>query len=120
MHIRSNDQVEVIAGADKGTKAKVLRVLKSRGKVVVEGVARVQKHMRRSQQNPRGGRLSKEMPIAISNIMLICPACGRATRTGVRIEQDGSKHRYCKHSGCGKNIGQLSPAKKKKVAAGAK
>ena len=59
MHIRSNDQVEVIAGADKGTRAKVLRVLASREKVVVEGVGRVQKHMRRSQQNPRGGRLSQ-------------------------------------------------------------
>jgi len=117
MHIRSNDQVQVIAGADKGTKAKVLRVLKSRGKVVVEGVARVHKHMRRSQQNPRGGRLSKEMPIAISNIMLICPVCGHRTRTGVRTEADGSKFRYCKRESCGKNIGQLSPARKKKSPA---
>jgi large subunit ribosomal protein L24 len=115
MHIRSNDQVEVIAGADKGTRAKVLRVLKSRDKVVVEGVARVQKHMRRSQQNPRGGRLSKEMPIAISNIMLVCPACGRRTRTGVRTLDDGSKQRYCKRKECGKNVGALSPAKKKKA-----
>ncbi|HEX3999926.1 MAG TPA: 50S ribosomal protein L24 [Pirellulales bacterium] len=114
MHIRSNDQVEVIAGADKGTRAKVLRILGSRNKVVVEGVARVQKHMRRSQQNPRGGRLSKEMPIAISNIMLVCPVCGKRTRTGVRTEQDGSKHRYCKRANCGKNIGPLSPARKKK------
>jgi large subunit ribosomal protein L24 len=114
MHIRSDDQVEVIAGADKGTRAKVLRVLRSRDKVVVEGVARVQKHMRRSQQNPRGGRLSKEMPIAISNIMLVCPACGKRTRTGVRTEADGSKHRFCKRENCGKNIGSLSPAKKKK------
>jgi large subunit ribosomal protein L24 len=113
MHIRSNDQVEVIAGADKGTRAKVLRVLKNRGKVIVEGVARVQKHMRRSQQNPRGGRLSKEMPIAISNIMLVCPACGHRARTGVRTQEDGSKHRYCKRENCGKNIGQLSPARKK-------
>jgi large subunit ribosomal protein L24 len=120
MHIRSNDQVEVIAGADKGTRAKVLRVLGSRNKVVVEGVARVHKHMRRSQQNPRGGRLSKEMPIAISNVMLICPACGRPTRTGVRVEKDGSKHRFCKRSSCGKNIGALSPSKKKKIAAAAK
>jgi large subunit ribosomal protein L24 len=116
MHIRSDDQVEVIAGADKGTRAKVLRVLNSRNKVVVEGVARVQKHMRRSQQNPRGGRLSKEMPIAISNIMLVCPACGRRTRTGVRRRADGSKHRFCKRKECGKEIGQLSPARKKEAA----
>lgn len=117
MHIRSDDQVEVIAGADKGTRAKVLRVFAGREKVLVEGVARAYKHMRRSQKNPQGGRLNKEMPIAISNVMLVCPACGRPTRTGVRTEQDGAKYRFCKHSNCGKNIGQLSPAKKKKAAA---
>ena len=49
---------------------------------MVEGVNRVYKHMRRSQQNPQGGRLSKEMPIQISNVMLVCPACGKPTRTG--------------------------------------
>ncbi len=113
MHIKSSDTVEVIAGADRGTRAKVLRVLGDDRKVIVEGVARVYKHVRRSQKNPRGGRLSKEMPIAISNVMLVCPSCGKATRTGARLKDDGSKHRYCKLDGCGKEIGQIAPSHKK-------
>ena len=85
MHIRKDDQVEVITGDDKGTPterriAKVLRVLPERNKIVVEGVNRVYKHMKPSQKNPQGGRLSKEMPIAVSNVMLFCPKCNRGVR----------------------------------------
>lgn len=111
MHIRVDDQVQVMVGRDKSVRAKVLRMLRDEGKVVVEGVNTVWKHMRRSQKNPRGGRLHKEMPVQISNVQLVCPACGQATRTGVRFKDDGSKHRYCKK--CGAEIGQLSPAKKR-------
>ena len=90
MHIRKDDQVEVIAGDDKGTPgerriAKVLRALPARNKIVVEGVNRVYKHMKPSQKNPQGGRLSKEMPIDVSNVMLYCPKCGRGVRVGTRI-----------------------------------
>lgn len=113
MHIRTNDQVEVIAGFDRGTRGKVLRVLADKHKIVVEGVNRVYKHVRRSQKNPRGGRLFKEMPVAISNVMLVCPACGRPTRTGARLHDDGSKHRVCRRKACGKEIGQLSPDRQK-------
>jgi large subunit ribosomal protein L24 len=66
--------------------------------------------MRKSQKNPRGGRLQKEMPIKLSNVQLICPSCAQPTRTGVRFRNDGSKHRFCKK--CSAEIGQLSPAKK--------
>ncbi|MEX2138884.1 MAG: 50S ribosomal protein L24 [Pirellulales bacterium] len=113
MHIRVDDQVEVMIGRDKSLRAKVLRMLRDEGKVVVEGVNTVWKHMRRSQKNPRGGRLHKEMPVQISNVQLVCPACGQATRTGVRFKDDGSKHRYCKK--CSAEIGQLSPAKKRRA-----
>ncbi len=113
MHIRANDQVEVIAGFDRGSRGKVLRVLADKHKIVVEGVNRVYKHVRRSQKNPRGGRLFKEMPVAISNVMLVCPACGKPTRTGARRHDDGSKHRVCKREGCSKEIGQLSPDREK-------
>ena len=65
MHIRVEDIVEVIAGEDR-VRGKVLRVLRSEGKVIVEGVNRVYRHIRRSQKNLQGGRLSKEMPISIS------------------------------------------------------
>jgi large subunit ribosomal protein L24 len=109
MHIRADDQVEVTRGKDKGVRAKVQRVMRDDGLVVVEGVNLVWKHMRKSQKNPRGGRLHKEMPIQLSNVRLICPQCGRATRTGAKIREDGAKYRVCK--GCQAEIGQLSPAK---------
>ena len=114
MYIRKDDQVEVIAGDDKGTPsdrriAKVLRVLPARNKIVVEGVNRVYKHMRPSQKNPQGGRLSKEMPIDVSNVMIYCPSCKAGVRMGRRYGADGHKERYCKK--CGNGLGALSKAR---------
>ena len=109
MLIRTNDTVEVMVGDDRGTRARVVRVDRETGKVVVEGVNRVYKHVRRSQRNPRGGRLSKEMPIQLANVQLVCTACDKATRLGVRYLENGSKERYCKQ--CGAGIGAISPAK---------
>ncbi len=110
MHIRVNDMVEVIAGDDRGTRAKVIRVIGLEGKVVVEGVNRVYKHVRRSQKNMQGGRLSKEMPIRLSNVLLVCPSCGKASRTGARYQKDGSKERFCRK--CGATTGPIAPARK--------
>lgn len=102
MHIRSEDTVVVIAGADKGARARVLRVLPKRNKVVVEGVNKVYKHLRRSQKNPQGGRLSREMPIAVSNVKLVCPNCNQPGRTGMKLSADGKKELVCKK--CGKAV----------------
>jgi len=113
MHVRSNDTVEVITGEQKGTRGRVLRVEHADDKVVVEGVNKVLKHVRRSQRNPQGGRLSREMPIPLSNVMLVCEACNAATRTGTRLLDDGSKVRYCKK--CKAALGQISPAKKRRA-----
>jgi large subunit ribosomal protein L24 len=107
MHIRVNDTVEVLTGDDRGQRGKVLSVDRQAGKLTVEGVNRVFKHVRRSQRNPQGGRLSKEMPVQISNVLLVCESCGKATRTGARYRADGSKERYCKK--CTKSLGQISP-----------
>jgi len=109
MRIRVDDQVEVIAGDDKGERGRVLRVIPATGKVVVEGVNKVFKHVRRSQRNPQGGRLSKEMPLPVSNVLLVCQSCGKATRTGMRYLDDGSKERYCKK--CGAGNGRIAPPK---------
>lgn len=111
MRIKVDDMVKVIAGADNGVEAKVLKVLSDENKLIVEGVNRVYKHMRRSQRNPQGGRLSKEMPIAASNVMLVCESCRKATRVGVRYRDDGSKERFCKK--CGAGNGLVSPPRKK-------
>lgn len=113
MHIKTNDTVEVIAGDDKGQKKKVLLIDREKGRVVVEGVNLVYKHVRRSQKNPQGGRLNKEMPIQISNVLLVCNRCGKGVRTGARIAKDGSKERFCKK--CGAALGQLAPAKNKQA-----
>ncbi|HEY4309555.1 MAG TPA: 50S ribosomal protein L24 [Pirellulales bacterium] len=111
MHIRVGDTVEVICGDGRGQQSKVLSVDHSAGKAIVEGVNRVYKHMRRSQRNPQGGRLSKEMPVQLSNVMLVCPGCGKASRTGARRANDGSKERFCKK--CGANAGQIAPSPSK-------
>jgi large subunit ribosomal protein L24 len=99
MYIRKDDVVEVIAGDDKGTRGKVLRVLREKNQVIVEGVNRVYRHLKPSRRNPQGGRLSKEMPVDASNVMLIDPATGKPTRVGVRYLPDGSKELYAKKSG---------------------
>jgi large subunit ribosomal protein L24 len=114
MNIRKDDQVEVIAGDDKGAGnerriAKVLRVIPDRNKIVVEGVNRVYKHLRPSQKNPQGGRLSKEMPIDVSNVKLYCAKCNRGVRFGRRFTDEGQKQRYCKT--CGTSLGNIGPRK---------
>ena len=106
-HIKSGDQVMVIAGADRGKQGRVLRVLVDRERVVVEGVNRVWKHVKPSQRNPQGGRIQKDAPIHISNVMPVDPQTGKGTR--VRFEErDGRKHRIAVRSGA-----DLGPTGKK-------
>jgi large subunit ribosomal protein L24 len=107
MLVKVNDMVEVVAGDDTGVRGKVLAVDRRAGTVIVEGVNRVYKHVQRSQKNPQGGRLSKEMPINGSNVMLICPQTNKPTRVGIRFLPDGTKERYAKKSGA--SLGQVSP-----------
>lgn len=109
MLIRVGDEVEIIAGDDRGVRGRVLAVNSRKNKVTVEGVNRVYKHMRRSQRNPQGGRLSKEMPVSASNVMLLCPQTNKVTRVGVRYLADGTKERFSKRSGT--TMGQISPPK---------
>lgn len=83
-HVKSDDIVEVISGDHKGERGKVLRVLPDRNLVVVEGVNMVYRHVRPSQRNPQGGRLHKEAPLHISNVLPIDPKTNRGSR--VRFE----------------------------------
>lgn len=99
MYIRKDDVVQVLAGDDKGKRGRVLRVLRQDGKVVVEGVNRVYKHLKPSRQNPQGGRLSKEMPVDASSVALVDPQKNVPTRLGVRYTDDGSKELFAKKSG---------------------
>ena len=113
MHVRKDDMVEVITGddAEKGRPRRVLRVLPDKNKVVVEGVNRVYKHVKPSRRNPQGGRLSKEMPVAASNVLLYCPTCRHGVRAGRRYGADGHKERFCKK--CSASLGVLSKPRPK-------
>jgi large subunit ribosomal protein L24 len=108
MHFRRDDLVEVIAGddAERGRSRRVLRVLLSKNKVVVEGVNRVYKHLKPNRRNAQGGRLSKEMPIDASNVLLFCPTCRHGVRIGHRYAADGRKERFCRK--CSASLGNLS------------
>jgi len=96
LHIKKNDMVKILAGKEQGKTGKVLRVFPLKSRVVVEGLNMIKRHTRPNQLYPEGGILEKEAPLSISNVMLICGSCNQATRTGVRLLEDGSKTRYCK------------------------
>ncbi len=98
-HIKKGDVVVVTAGDDKGTVGEVLRVFPSREKVLVQGVNRVYKHLKPSRQNPQGGRIQKEMPVSISNVLPVDPKTNLPTKVGFRTLDDGTKERYAKKSG---------------------
>jgi large subunit ribosomal protein L24 len=97
-HIRTGDTVVIIAGRDKGKQGRVLRILTKKERVVVEGVNRVWKHVRPSQRNPQGGRIQKDAPIHLSNVMPVDPTSGRGTRIRTEV-RDGQKHRIAVKSG---------------------
>jgi large subunit ribosomal protein L24 len=97
IQIRKNDQVKVIAGKDLNKTGRVLRVLRDKGRVVVEGVSFLKRHTRPNPQRQiKGGIVEREAPIHVSNVMIICGACGKATRIGHNVLADGKKVRICR------------------------
>ncbi len=96
--IRKDDEVRVIHGKDRGKSGRVVRVLPREGRIMVEGVARAKKHSRPSKQRQQGGIIDVELPIDISNVMLVCKSCGQPTRVTHRMEGD-TKVRACKKCG---------------------
>ena len=115
MRVIKGDLVEVLVGKQAAAerpgkvRGKVLRVIPEDGKVVVEGVNRHYKHVRRSQRYPQGGRIQREMPIDLSNVMPVCPQCDRGVRIGYRVNGDGSKDRICRK--CQTVLHQIKKAK---------
>ena len=97
--IRKGDTVAVVAGADLGRQGEVLSVDPTRGKVTVQGINRVYKHMRPSREQPQGGRVQKEMPIDISNVMVVDPETKKPTRVGKKTLEDGTRVRIARRSG---------------------
>ena len=82
MKIKKNDTVEVIAGNARGKTGKVLKVFTDSGRVIVEGVNIIKRHSRPTQKNPQGGIIQKEESVHASNVMVVCPKCGKTSRLG--------------------------------------
>jgi large subunit ribosomal protein L24 len=95
--IKKNDQVQIMAGKDRGKSGRVLQVDRDRGRVVIEGLNMVKKAIRPRGQNQKGGISSVEAALAISNVQIVCKKCG-PTRIGLRMDQD-QKVRFCKKCG---------------------
>ncbi len=87
-HIKKGDRVEVIAGDHKGEQGKVLRVVPKKNQVIIEGINMVFRHMRPSQQYPQGGRIQKEAPVHMSNVLPVDPKTGKATRVRFPVERN--------------------------------
>ncbi|QQK78130.1 50S ribosomal protein L24 [Salicibibacter cibarius] len=98
MHVKTGDKVKVITGKDKGMEGEIIAAYPNRERVLVQGVNKVTKHMKPSQDNPQGGIEDMEAPIHVSNVMLIDPKNGEPTRIGYKTE-DGKKVRIAKKSG---------------------
>ena len=103
LSIKKNDQVLVTTGKNKGTRGRVLRVLAEKGKAVVERVNMIKRHTRPNpNKGIQGGILEREAPIQVSNLMVICPECGKPSRLGRKRLEDGRGVRVCKS--CGANF----------------
>jgi large subunit ribosomal protein L24 len=104
MKIRKDDQVIIISGKDRGKKAKVLKAFPKERRLLVEGVNLRKKHIRPKKEGEKGQIVETPAPIDISNVKLVCPKCGKATRVGHKTEEK-SKIRFCKK--CGKEISKI-------------
>jgi large subunit ribosomal protein L24 len=102
VHVRRGDSVGVIAGSERGKRGKVLRVLREKGRVLVEHVNMIKKHQRPTQKLRQGGIIEREGPLALSNVLVICPRCDKPVRTGVKILADGRRVRSCRR--CGESV----------------
>jgi large subunit ribosomal protein L24 len=100
VQIRKNDQVKVISGKNLDKVGRVLRVMRDKNRVVVEGVSLLKRHTRANpSKNIKGGIVERESPIHVSNVMIMCGSCGQATRIGHSILSDGKKIRVCRKCG---------------------
>ncbi|MCQ2528914.1 MAG: 50S ribosomal protein L24 [Saccharofermentans sp.] len=110
IHVKKDDQVVVISGKDKGTTGKVLKTEPATGRVFVEGANMIKKHQKARSQNDPSGIIEREGSIDASNVKLVCPKCGKATRVAYVVNEDGSKNRVCKK--CGAVIDTVKKASK--------
>ncbi len=94
--IKRNDQVQVMAGKDRGRRGEVRQVLGSDGRAIVTGINMIKKHRRSGGPQQPGGIIDMEAPIQLANLAVVCRSCGNPTRVGFRLLEDGRKVRVCK------------------------
>ena len=99
MKIRKGDRVVVLSGKDRGKEGVVSRAFPSKGSVIVDGVNVAKKHQKPTSATMQGGIIDKDMPIRASNVAVISPKDGKATRVGYKVADDGTKVRICKRTG---------------------
>jgi large subunit ribosomal protein L24 len=99
LSIKKDDTVMITSGDDKGKKGRVLAVYAGEGKLIVERLNFIKRHMKPSKKYSQGGIIEKEAPIRLSNVMLVCSKCDKPTRLGQKILESGSKVRVCKKCG---------------------
>ena len=96
LDIKKEDTVHVLTGKYKGKTGRVLNVDKGDSRVLVEKINIIKKHMKPNKTYSQGGIIEREAPIQRSNVMLVCPKCGKPTKIGATVVQGGEKHRTCK------------------------
>ena len=101
VHVKTGDTVMVINGKDRGKTGKVMAVAPSEGKVIVEGINIVSKHVKPRKMGEAGGIIKAESALYADKVQLVCPKCGRPTRVGHMIDDKGKKVRVCKKADCG-------------------
>ena len=101
VHVKTGDTVMVINGKDRGKTGKVMAVAPSEGKVIVEGINVVSKHVKPRKMGEAGGIIKAESALYADKVQLVCPKCGRPTRVGHMIDDKGKKFRVCKKADCG-------------------
>lgn len=98
LHVKKGDTVLVLSGKDKGKQGKIVEALPKKSKIIVEGMNKVKRHTKPSQSVPQGGIIVKEAPMHVAKVMLVCPACSKATRIAKK-EVSGKMLRACKKCG---------------------
>jgi len=94
--IKKSDIVQITKGKDKGKQGKVISIVKGGSCAIVEGLNLFKKHKRQGRQDQKGGIISIEMPVSVSNLMIFCKHCSKPSRVGIMILKDGTKSRFCK------------------------
>jgi large subunit ribosomal protein L24 len=99
LHVRKGDMVLVLSGNDRSKKGRVLEVYPDKNRAIVEGINMVTKHLKPSAANPNGGIEKREAPVHLSNLMVVDPSTGEATKIGRKLNKDGRLQRYSKKTG---------------------